>query len=344
MMSGKTAESLYDNVIRDLLRLDISGDMVHTVDPHRIQVKSKDIEIACADAHNEKSWGRVQGKTVAGWLADEITRHPRNFVQMAQSRCRYEGRIWPKFWTCNPEHPEHFILNDYLKNEKIDLLSWHFTLEDNPALTQEYKDELRNSYSGVFYQRYIEGKWVLAEGIVYPDFDQELHVKEFTLVDSWRRIRGIDFGYTNPFVCLWGAIDEDGRLYIYDEHYRAKTLIADHVAAIGKREGNFNFTVSDHDAQERAELGFATRAAQKEVQLGIQKVTSRLLIAGDSRPRLFIHPRCVNLIREFGMYRWNDIKEGKNEKEEPIKENDHAMDALRYMVMELDNRKVYLYG
>ena len=89
--------------------------------------------------------------------------------------------------------------------------------------------------------------------------------------------------------------------------------------------------------------GIMTRPAQKDVIKGIQKVKARLKVAGDGRPRLYIHPRCTNLIREFGQYRWNRSKEGRNEKEEPVKESDHALDSLRYLVMELDNRKCYVY-
>ena len=348
MMSGKTGESLYDNVIRDLLRMDTVNDMEYTTHPQRLAIKSKGIEIACADAHDEKSWGRIQGKTVAGWLADEITRHPKSFVDMAIGRCRHDGKTWPKFWTCNPEYPEHFVKTDYIDNGKIDIRTWHFTLEDNPTLSPEYVAEMKAAYSGVFYDRYILGKWVMAEGLVYDEFDASVHVlNNIQPKEGWTLVRGIDYGYTNPFVCLWGALDEDGRLYIYDEHYRPRTLMDSHASAIKARPGHFQWTVSDHDAQDSAELsakGISSRPAQKEVILGIQKVKTRLKAAGDGRPRLFISSKCQNVIREFGMYRWANAKEGLNEKEEPVKENDHAMDVIRYMVMECDTKKVFVFA
>lgn len=318
MMSGKTGESLYDNVIRDLLKMDTRRDLVYTTRPQRIVVRSRGIEIACVSAHDESSWGSIQGKTVAGWLADEITRHPRSFVNMAIPRCRQGGKIWPKFWTCNPEFPEHFIKKDFIENGKLDIRSWHFVLDDNPVLSAEYVTELKNAYRGVFYDRYILGKWVMAEGSVYDDFDREVHVVERTIGEGWRRIRGIDFGYTNAFVCLFGALDEDNRLYIYDEHYRPKMLIKDHAATIRRREGSFSFTVADHDSQDSAELlshGISTRPAQKDVVRGIQKVKARLLVRADGRSRLAISPKCKNLIREFGSYRWAEPKEDRNEKE-----------------------------
>jgi len=342
MMSGKTNESLYDNVIRDMEKI-LEPDCKVYQHPLRVKIHSKNIEIACADAHNEKSWGKVQGKTICGWLADEVVQYPQNFVNMAIGRCRGEGKVWPKFWTCNPDHPGHYILTDFLHSAKLDIKSWHFDLDDNPVLTEEYKDELKAAYTGVYYDRYILGKWVLAEGSVYPDFSRETHVcKPVALPEHWYKVRAVDFGYTNPFVCLWGAVDQDGRLYIYDEHYRSKMLIRDHAAAIKRRGGQFYFSVADHDAQDVEELraeGVETYNAKKDVTAGIQKVAQRLVVQKDGYPRIFIFDNCVNLIREFESYRWAEIKEGRNEKEDPIKDDDHALDALRYMVMELDKGK-----
>jgi len=350
LLTGKTSESLHDNVILDLLKFDAIKDFEFHRMPSRIFVKSKGIEIACVGAYNEKSHDRIRGKTVAGWLADEVTTYPENFVKMAQSRVRHSGKTWPKIWTCNPEHPEHFILKDYIQNPDLDVKTWWFEIDDNPVLTTEYIDELKNSYSGVYYDRMILGKWVLAEGSVYEEFRRDVHVVDnFKIPFNWPRIRGIDYGYTNPFCCLWGAIDPDGRLYIYAEHYKSKMLLKQHAEIIKLRDlevyngkeydVRYSFTVSDHDAQDNAEmasLGIATHNAQKDVITGIQKVKNRLKVQGDGRPRLYITKACPNTIKEFFTYRWNEKKPGKNEKEEPIKDLDHAMDDLRYMIMELD--------
>jgi phage terminase large subunit len=221
------------------------------------------------------------------------------------------------------------------------------TSPENTFLPAGYVEDMRANYTGEFAKQEIEGDFVAFEGLVYSEFDRGVHVAERTIGEGWGRLRSIDYGYTNPFVCLWGAVDEDNRLHIYDEHYRAKTLIRDHAEAIRRREGTYRFTVSDHDAQDSAEMGscgVTTRPAQKDVIRGIQKLKARLAVQADGRPRLTISPKCANLIREFSSYRWNETKEGRNDKEEPVKENDHAMDALRYMVMELDNKKVFVYA
>ena len=336
-MSGKTNESLYDNVIRDMEVMLQHHIVVHK-QPLRCAIPGKGIEIACADAHNERSWGRIQGKTVYGWLADEVTQHPKNFTYMAIARCRGDGKTWPKFWTCNPDFPQHYVKTDFVDSSELDIKTWHFGLTDNPILTDEYIDEVQRAYTGVFYDRYILGKWIMAEGSVYPQFDYDTHVFDADVPLHWTRAVSIDFGYTNPFVCLWGAIDHDGRLFIYDEHYQAKTLIKDHATAIRAR-GDFSWAVADHDAQDNAELraeSINTHNAKKDVMDGIQRVSARLAVQPDGFPRVFIHKRCVNTLREIESYRWAQVTADRNEKEEPVKADDHTMDALRYMVMELD--------
>lgn len=340
MMSGKTAESLYDNVIRDLVKLN-PADIIYRANPKpRIYVESKNIEIACADASNEKSWGKVQGKTVAGWLADEITRHPRSFVLMAQSRCRAEGKIWPKFWTCNPENQEHYILKEYILNDKLDIYSIDFILDDNPILSDEYKAELKNSYTGVYYDRLILGKWVNAEGLVYSNFSKDIHVIEpFKIPDEWTVYRGIDWGYKHTFVCLWIAEDGDGRLYVFDEHFQTERLIEYHAEKIKERGYSNVVTVADHDAQDAAEIrqyGIYTIPAKKDVPMGIQKVIKRLQVQLDRKPRLFVFKNCLNTIKEFQLYEWEEKREGKAEKEEPRKQHDHCMDVIRYIVNYVD--------
>jgi PBSX family phage terminase large subunit len=205
---------------------------------------------------------------------------------------------------------------------------------DNTYLPGEYLADLESSYSGEFAQQELHGQFVAFEGLVYSEFRRGVHVVDGELPDSYQRVRAIDFGYTNPFVALWGAIDEDGRLYIYDEHYQRRELIAHHAEQI-KARGPVEWTVADHDAQDNAELrqlDIATTRARKDVLAGIQKVKARMIVQQDGRPRLYIHERCVNLLKEIGMYRWKESAT----KEEPVKENDHAMDALRYMVMQLD--------
>ena len=304
--------------------------------------------VHCFGADKTDSYKAITGMTAHGWYGNEITLQHPNTIRECFNRCSGEdARIW---WDTNPDYPEHPVKRHYidksgerLSNGRLRIQSWHFDLADNPYLPADYVENLKASTpAGMWYERAIKGAWVAAEGLVYELFYRAVHVVEpLTPPGDWQRIRSIDFGFTNPFVCLWGAVDYDRRLYVYDEHYQPATLIRDHAKAIHAR-GSIDWTVADHDAQERAELNaqnIHTQPAIKDVSLGIQRVAERMVVLADGYPRLFISGNCVNLLRECGQYVWAERKDGKVVKEEPLKEHDHAMDALRYMVMALDKGK-----
>ena len=305
-------------------------------------------KVHCFGADKADSYKAITGMTAHGWYGNEVTLQHDNSIQECFSRI--SGDDARVFWDTNPDYPEHPIKTNYidksgdkLSDNRLRIQSWHFDLDDNPYLPADYVENLKASTPpGMWYDRKVKGQWIAAEGLVYELFDRNVHVYEpFIPPADWKRIRSVDFGHTNPFVCLWGAVDYDGRLYIYDEHYQAKALIEDHAQAIHGR-GAVSWTTADHDAQERAELnakGIPTMAAIKDVSLGIQRVAERLVVLPDGYPRLFISGNCVNLLREFGQYVWEPMKDGKPVKEEPHKEHDHSMDALRYMVMALDKGK-----
>jgi len=261
---------------------------------------------------------------------------------------------------CNPKGPrhwlhqvgvEHILPNDGTKPiqplpdaEIWARLSW--TPYDNPHLPPDALRTLE-ALPDVMRRRMLLGEWCNNEGLVYSSFDPDTHCFDVLPDGSreWRRIRAIDFGYTNPFCCLWGAMDGDGRLWIYREHYAAGVLVEDHARVIKDAENGIFTTVADpEDAEGRATLercGISTQPAEKPIPAGVQAVQKRLEVAGDGLPRLFVARDCVNLINELYQYRWPDPKDGAAKKEEPVKDNDHAMDAMRYMVMEADRPRQY---
>jgi len=252
----------------------------------------------------------------------------------------------------NPRHPRHWlhrvgVQRVYPDTELLlrDANKWgriHWTPYDNPHLSEEYRATL-DALPDVMQRRMRDGLWCDNEGLVYDTFNEDIHVIDSmpTGWESWSKYRAVDFGYTNPFVCLWACRDGDGRLYIYKERYLAGVTATEHARAIKQVSGVFDWTVADHDAGDRADFetqGIITRRADKRVSTGIQRVQARLQTAGDGKPRLLITADCANLIKEFYGYQWQPAGEGRNAKEEPCKESDHAMDALRYLVMELDAR------
>jgi phage terminase large subunit len=219
----------------------------------------------------------------------------------------------------------------------------HGSSRENQHLDPDFVADLILDYTSEFAAQEIDGQFVAFEGIIYPEFRRDVNVEDFEIQEDWTLARSIDFGYTNPFVCLFAAIDHDGRIHVYNEWYQRRQLIPAHASGIqGIEERPISWTVSDWDAQESAELhaaGIPSINAKKEVKIGIAATKARWKRQPDGLPRLLIHPRCVNLIKELGMYRWKPAPDGAvaNAHEEPLKVADHACDALRYLVMQVDH-------
>lgn len=263
---------------------------------------------------------------------------------------------------CNPGPPTHWLNQRMNKGLTRRIICRH---EDNPRLFgsdgsmtpygQDYLSKL-DKLTGVRYDRLRKGKWVAAEGMVYKDWDDKVNlIEHFDPPQEWRRIRVIDFGYTNPFTCHWYAIDGDGRMYLYREIYMTRRLVEDHAKDIKRLSDGerFEATVCDHDAEDRAtlekHLGCTTLPAYKAVSPGIQAVEARIRKAPDGRPRLmFMRDTLVetdselreakkpaNTLEELPSYVYPTVK-GKTEKEAPVKENDHGMDTTRYAVAYVD--------
>lgn len=196
--------------------------------------------------------------------------------------------------------------------------------------------------------RMRDGTWCDNEGAVYAEFDEDVHASIRTLDDmpsgwqKWPKYRAIDFGYTAPFCCIWGCTDPDGRLYIYRERYVRQVTIPNHARAIidASAGEEISWTVADsEDANARKELsdcGIPNLAAQKDIEIGIQKVRERLVIQGDGMPRLYVvRDECPNTLNEFYAYEMDAPREGRRDKELPHDDDNHAMDPLRYMVRRL---------
>jgi phage terminase large subunit len=258
------------------------------------------------------------------------------------------------FGDCNPDAPTHWI------KQRATLQIVESRHEDNPRLyrdgawTEDGKRTIAilDGLTGLRYKRGRLGLWVAAEGQVY-EYDPALHlISRFDIPPAWRRIRAIDFGYTNPFVCQWWAFDGDGRMYMYREMYMSKRTVKVHSAQINTLSlGEHNeATVADHDAEDRATLrenGISTIAADKRISIGIERVEERLKIAGDGKPRLFVLEdslverdaeleaafKPINIEQEFPVYTYPLAASGKPVKEVPIDLDNHSMDAMRYAVM-----------
>lgn len=276
----------------------------------------------------------------------------------------------------NPDVPTHW-LKIRCDNGKTQMIASKH--EDNPVLFSQATGKLTragrdymsklDALTGVRYLRLRKGIWCAAEGMIYEEFDPQIHIhkKIFRPPVNWTRYVTVDFGYTNPMVVQFWAEDEDGRLYLYRELYATKTTVDEMVPQIKKAmnlkyEPRPRMIICDHDAEGRAvlerELGMSTKAATKSVEEGIQAVKTRLRISEvDGKPRIFLCADAIiekdqllvdvrkptNTLEEIVGYVWDrgTVKaqnDGKPPKEQPVKENDHGMDAMRYMVAQLDLR------
>lgn len=289
---------------------------------------------------DESSFMLIQGRTLAGVLLDEVVLMPESFVNQALARCSVDGsRIW---FSCNPGSPQHWFYKNWIEGSaQRNALYLHFNMRDNPALSDSILARYEAMYSGVFYDRYILGKWVLAEGLIYPMFGDSCVVDEEPVTEGEYYI-SCDYGTLNPFSAqLWhwdGKTATCLREYYYSgrETQRNKTD-EEYCTEIGRLAGNLPIRsiVVDPSAASFIEVlrrkQYIVRKAKNDVLNGIM-LTARYLQDGTIK----IHRRCKDSIREFGLYRWDD----KATEDRPIKENDHAMDSIRYFAFTILRERV----
>lgn len=294
-----------------------------------------------------------EGGLDGAWF-EEANAFTRQDFEEILGRVRHTAADWQQIiLTTNPDSPLHWIYNDMIKAGGASV--YYSGARDNPYNPMAYLVALEKM-TGVMRDRLVLGKWVQAEGAVYGDFDPAIHVIDRGQCPEFvRRIRAIDFGYTNPFVCQWWGIDSDDRMYLYREIYKTRQLVEDLAPQIIRlsEDEDIEATVADHDAEDRATLerhGISTIPAEKDVTPGIQAVQARLTKQADGKPRLYIvrgalvevdplledakKPTCT--LDEFPGYSWPKAQDGKPIKEAPIKIDDHGMDDARYATMYLE--------
>lgn len=298
---------------------------------------------------DEKSYTIVQGLTAAGCFLDEVALMPRSFVEQCMARCSVDGS---KFWfNCNPGTPQHWFRREWIqKAREKNAYHIHFLLEDNPSLSEKMVRRYESMYVGVFKRRYIDGEWVAAEGVIYPNWEQALEPKWAPTDED--RMRGyaisVDYGTQNPFHALKWERDSKGTWHIVEEYRHSgresmeQRTDADYVADLVRLchdapEGDVEVIVDPSAASFIAALKRAVpfraegnrldsklrpRKAKNDVLDGIRDATVCL-----QEGRIRIADDLDHLKDEFEAYVWDDKAEDK-----PVKEYDHGMDAMRYFV------------
>lgn len=282
---------------------------------------------------DESSYALIQGRTLAGVLLDEVVLMPRSFVEQALTRCSVDGA---KLWlSCNPGSPQHWFYTEWIKRHRErNALYIHFEMTDNPGLTQKTIERYRSMFSGVFYDRYIRGLWVLAEGLIYPMFGEDciVDVSPERVAKNQYYI-SCDYGTLNPFSAgLWcwdGKMATRIKEYYYSgRENQANKTDEEYYTELEALAGDLPIknVIVDPSAASFIEVirrhhRFNVRKAKNDVIPGIL-TTARYLQDGTVK----VHRSCKDAIREFGLYRWDEAAT----EDKPIKENDHAMDDTRY--------------
>lgn len=335
---GKTITSLRRNVITPIIPVlrqmgftvteKLSANLVY------ISFGGKQNRFYLFGGRDESSSSLIQGITLSGVMLDEVALMPKSFTQQAIARCSVDGsRLW---FNCNPENPHHWFYKEWIKKcREKNCLYLHFLMSDNPSLTDEIRERYKKLYSGVFYERFIEGKWVCTDGLVYPFFKEGVHTYSKEIGGFSQFFISCDYGTVNPCsMGLWG--EKDRIWYRISEFYhdsRAKGFQmtdSEYYEKLCSLAGNrkISAVIVDPSAASFIECirrggKFKVIPAKNDVAYGIRKV-SEFLKSG----KIKIHTSCTDAIREFSLYRW-DESAGKDA---PKKENDHAMDDIRYFV------------
>lgn len=333
IIGGSTQASIRRNVLNDMevilskeLKLDKTNAV--TVFGNRVY---------CFDGANADAWKKARGFTAAGAFLNEGTALHDMFVKEVISRCSYPGA--QILLDTNPENPAHPVKEDYidkdgqvLSNGRLNIRAFHFTLFDNIFLDPEYVESIvASTPTGMYTDRDIFGLWVAAEGVIYKDFNKDIHyisTEEVTNKNFVHYYAGVDWGYEHPGAIVVLGEDDKGDTYLLEEHSKQHEEIdywVDVAKNVKERYGNIFFYCDsarpEHVRRFRRE-GLKAMNADKSVLAGIEEVARRFKLK-----KLYVVIDNIDLFKkEIFLYVWNE-KTG-----EPVKEWDNVLDALRYAI------------
>ena len=338
---GKTVSNAERNILRPFQQIEGM--------PFRLQYKisNRMLTVRCADKENyfylfggkdESSQALIQGLTLAGVLFDEVALMPKSFVDQAIARTlSYKNaKLW---FNCNPESPNHWFYKEWLKDDSKSKKHLHFLMDDNPILGVEEIEKAKSRFAGIFYQRFILGEWVLTEGLVY-DFGED-NITDDTPKNGEYYI-SIDYGTQNPFSAgLWCVLGDKAvriKEYYYNgrktQKQRTDEEYCNDIEELARGYTIRQVIVDPSAASFITALRkrhFKVKEANNSVLDGIRR-TAVYLKNGNIK----IHRSCVDSIAEFGLYRWDE----KATTDTVVKENDHAMDEIRYFCNTVMKNKI----
>jgi PBSX family phage terminase large subunit len=342
-MLAKTTATLQRNMLNDIF--DVVGPKGYKwVNRQTGELRILGRRIWLFGANNEDAEAKLRGATFAGALCDEVTLYPQSVFMQLLARCSVPGSLI--FTNTNPDNPYHWFYTDFITNDTIvDKKIWHFTMEDNPSLTKQYIESLKQTYRGVWYERMVLGNWVAAEGRIYDMITSEHFIDtQIALNESNTPVKVVKYiiacDYGTSSVMTWGlyAICTRGivlkvKEYYYDarkEHlqmsdgqfcYEFKKWLPDYISR------DTTIYIDPSAASWKAELreaGFRVMDAKNDVINGIRYVGEQL-----ASKKFLIDSSCVMTKEEYHTYVW-DSNAQKQGIDKPLKINDHTCDCDRY--------------
>lgn len=372
---ARTRDSAYRNVFEPLMNPDLFGPLArlvhYTAGAPTARILGRTVHVlGASDAKSEKV---LRGLTVALAYVDEVTVIPEEFFTQLLGRMSPPGA--KLFGTTNPDSPAHWLKAKFLDRITTSLTgwrSWHFMLDDNPALSEEYKNQIKSEFTGLWYRRFVQGEWVAAEGAIFDMWDPEKHTIPWDNLPEMRELIGVavDYGTTNATAGLIlgvsAEVDNLGRpaprLYLVDE-FRHDSKLAQQKLTDSELARDFvrwlndrhlpastqsrllpRFTIADPSAASfKVELrkthGISATDADNDVLYGIRLMAS-LLASGAlvvARPTEANPTRgCAGFIQEAPGYSW-DPKATLIGEDKPIKVADHSLDGGRYVITTTEN-------
>lgn len=345
-MLGKSLGTLKRNVINDMFDIVGKGN-AKWIDRQQGEMEILGKRVYAIGAATEEAEERIRGATFAGAYCDEANLYPESVWMQLQARLSIDGAT--TFANCNPDSPYHWFYKSVLRNSQLDKKIWQFSMEDNLSLSDEYKRQLKSQFSGVFYKRFIDGIWCVADGKIYDTFDAKVHCADvLPIVNSIPEVCrdyyvGCDQG--TSVTCSWSAMCRDKRTgvtykigeyyYVAKEQQRQKDdseYFHDFQLFIEKfipKNFRHNLPVYGDPAASSWDAmltnhGYNYRHADNDVLEGIKYVLTQL-----NTGKYVIDTQCYKTIEEYDNYSWDEKAQEKGE-DKPKKVFDHSCDSDRY--------------
>jgi PBSX family phage terminase large subunit len=338
VITAPTYDMLRDATMRSFF--EIAGDLVRDFNKNEYLVTLHNgSEVIFRTTSNPD---RLRGPSISWWFGDEAALCEAITWKIMIGRLRQHGRRGYA-WLATTPRGRNWVWKTFVQTQAEGRKIFKASSADNVYMDPEIVAAWRAEYVGDFALQELEGEFIAFEGLIYPEFRREVHVRAQMPDHFAYVVAGVDWGFANPGVILVIGVDSDDRLWLVEEHYQRQRLVADWTNVAKQvhdtwRPTRFYCDPSEPDnIKAFRDAGVQAIKANNTVTPGLQAVKNRLVVRADKKPRLFVSRAAVNTIAEFESYQWAENRHGM--RDEPLKTNDHALDALRYAAMGIDRQQ-----